>query len=100
MSELKQAIKEGKVNLFQRDKDEKIRQKTKELWKQGSFYSERCEATMAIEPEILKQAILTGYDIEFSVDGQKYTIIPWTENGIIIGPQNQTMIKFFQMLMK
>ncbi|MBS5166262.1 MAG: hypothetical protein KHY77_10975 [Butyricicoccus pullicaecorum] len=50
---------------------------------------------MAIEPEILKQAILTGYDIEFSVDGQKYTIIPWTENGIIIGPQNSDNDQIF-----
>lgn len=43
---------------------------------------------MAIEREVLKQAILKGSDIEFSVDGQKYTIIPWLEDGIAIGPQN------------
>ena len=59
------------------------------------FYSESCEITMAIEREVLKQAILTGNDIEFSVDGQKYTIIPWAEDGIVIGSQNSDNDQIF-----
>ncbi|MDO4668705.1 MAG: hypothetical protein Q4A63_02685 [Butyricicoccus pullicaecorum] len=43
---------------------------------------------MTIERDVLKQAILAGNDIEFSVDGQKYTILPWLEEGIVIGQQD------------
>lgn len=50
---------------------------------------------MAIEREVLKQAILKGNDIEFSVDGQKYTILPWLEDGIVIGPQDSENDQIF-----
>ena len=35
----------------------------------------------------LKELIDTGGDIEFSLGGVMYTILPWTDNGILIGPQ-------------
>lgn len=35
----------------------------------------------------LKDLIDSGGDIEFSVCGKKYTILPWTDSGIVIGPQ-------------
>ena len=35
----------------------------------------------------LKKLIDAGGDIEFSVCGKKYTILPWTDDGIVIGPQ-------------
>lgn len=35
----------------------------------------------------LKNLIEGGGDIEFSVNGKLYTILPWTEGGITIGPQ-------------
>ena len=35
----------------------------------------------------LKALIDNGCDIEFSLAGKMYTILPWTESGILIGPQ-------------
>ena len=36
----------------------------------------------------LADLINSGADIEFSVNGRMYTILPWTDGGITIGPQN------------
>ena len=36
----------------------------------------------------LKNLIEQGGDIEFSLNGRYYTILPWTEDGIVIGQQN------------
>ena len=35
----------------------------------------------------LKKLIDAGGDIEFSVGGAMYTILPWADGGILIGPQ-------------
>lgn len=35
----------------------------------------------------LKDLINIGADIEFSANGRMYTILPWTDEGITIGPQ-------------
>lgn len=36
----------------------------------------------------LKDLINSGSDIEFSVNGILYTILPWTDEGITVGPQD------------
>lgn len=36
----------------------------------------------------LTELINSGADIEFSVRGKQYTILSWTEDGIVIGPKN------------
>lgn len=36
----------------------------------------------------LINAINQGSDIEFQCNGKMYTILPWTDEGIVIGPQN------------
>lgn len=43
----------------------------------------------------LKKLIDAGSDIEFSLDGVLYTILPWTEDGILIGPQGIDEDKVF-----
>lgn len=35
----------------------------------------------------LTDLINGGADVEFSVNGRLYTILPWTDGGITIGPQ-------------
>lgn len=39
----------------------------------------------------LKDLIDSGGDIEFSVCGKKYTILPWTDDGIVIGPYGSNL---------
>lgn len=43
---------------------------------------------MTIDINKLKEAIEFGSDIEFKYKNKKYTILPWIEEGIVIGPQN------------
>mgnify|MGYP000253249162 CR=1 FL=1 len=43
---------------------------------------------MMIGIDDLINAIKTGSDIEFKYNGKSYTILPWTDQGIVIGPQN------------
>ena len=43
---------------------------------------------MIIDINKLKAAIEFGSDIEFRYKNKDYTILPWTDNGIVIGPQN------------
>lgn len=43
----------------------------------------------------LKNLIEGGGDIEFSVHGKLYTILPWTDDGIVIGPQGSDDDKVF-----
>lgn len=42
---------------------------------------------MTIDINKLKSAIEFGSDIEFSYNNKKYTILPWTDEGIVIGLQ-------------
>lgn len=44
---------------------------------------------MTIGINDLKKAIEFGSDIEFNYKDKSYTILPWTEDGIVIGPQNE-----------
>lgn len=44
----------------------------------------------------LKKLIDAGGDIEFSVGGAMYTILPWVEGGILIGPQGSDEDKIFK----
>lgn len=44
----------------------------------------------------LKALIDAGGDIEFSVCGKKYTILPWTDDGIVIGLQGSDDDTVFQ----
>lgn len=43
---------------------------------------------MTIDVNKLKAAIDFGTDIEFKYKDKAYTILPWTDDGIVIGPQN------------
>lgn len=43
---------------------------------------------MIIDINRLKTAIEFGSDIEFRYNNKDYTILPWTDSGIVIGPQN------------
>lgn len=43
---------------------------------------------MTIGINELKKAIEFGSDIEFQYKNKKYTILPWTDDGIVIGLQN------------
>lgn len=43
---------------------------------------------MTIDINKLKAAIEFGSDIEFRYNNKDYTILPWTDKGIVIGPQN------------
>lgn len=36
----------------------------------------------------LKCLMESGADIEFVVNGRKYTVLPWADEGIVIGPQD------------
>lgn len=42
---------------------------------------------MTIDIKQLKETIDFGSDIEFRYKGKDYTILPWTDEGIVIGPQ-------------
>ncbi len=44
----------------------------------------------------LKRLIEAGSDIEFTLYGVPYTILPWTEEGILIGPQNSDNDEAFE----
>ena len=44
----------------------------------------------------LENLIEAGGDIEISIGNQKYTILPWTEKGIIIGLQETDEEQVFQ----
>lgn len=43
---------------------------------------------MQISLKKLKELIDFGSDIEFKYNDKEYTILPWTEEGIVIGQQN------------
>lgn len=43
---------------------------------------------MQISLKKLKELIDFGLDIEFKYNDKEYTILPWTEEGIVIGQQN------------
>jgi len=43
---------------------------------------------MTIGINDLIKAIEIGSDIEFKYHGKSYTILPWADKGIVIGPQN------------
>ncbi|WP_163195461.1 hypothetical protein [Clostridium thermarum] len=43
---------------------------------------------MSINLNDFKKAIEFGSDIEFRYKNKDYTILPWTDEGIVIGPQN------------
>ena len=44
----------------------------------------------------LKELVEFGADIEFRYQGKDYTILPWTDDGIIIGLQNSNEDSIFQ----
>lgn len=43
---------------------------------------------MTIDINKFKEAIEFGSDIEFRYKNKNYTILPWTDEGIVIGLQN------------
>lgn len=49
-----------------------------------------------IETSKLRNAIELGSDIEFKYKGKMYTILPWTKDGIVIGPQNEDNDSIFK----
>ena len=44
----------------------------------------------------LKELVEFGADIEFRYQGNDYTILPWTDEGIVIGLQNSDDDNVFQ----
>ncbi len=38
--------------------------------------------------QTIKDLVEFGADIEFRFQGKDYTILPWTDNGIVIGEKN------------
>jgi hypothetical protein len=46
--------------------------------------------------ERLKELIEGNGDIEFRLNGRMYTILPWTDDGIVIGPQYSDEESIFQ----
>lgn len=51
---------------------------------------------MAININEFKKAIDYGCDIEFTYKNIDYTILPWIDEGIIIGPQNSDDDKVYK----
>jgi hypothetical protein len=46
--------------------------------------------------QYLKELIEANGDIEFRLNGRMYTILPWTDDGIVIGPQHSDEESVFQ----
>ena len=51
---------------------------------------------MTIDINKLKSAIEFGLDIEFRYNNKDYTILPWTDEGIVIGPQGTDNDSIYQ----